>query len=184
MISNSKSFINKFVILNIMSNIESHSNPIALSTISNMKYFITNSVALDTTSNTKHSNAYLVTLITSSNTGSQNSNSVTMITSPNINPHNTNFITLTTRSNTKHLFDYYDSEESTSYEAQITLSIHEIKFLLCDYLDQTFIDILVDIAKHEVKIDYTKSSSKIHLHNHHFFYINTHIINQAIQKEL
>ena len=84
----------------------------------------------------------------------------------------------------KYLFDYYDLEEFISYKTQIILLIYEIKSLLRDYLDQIFVDILINIIKHEIKIDYTKSSSKIHLHNHHFFYINAHIINQVIQKEL
>src|SRR5947207_15899986 len=117
MTSNSTSSINELVILNIISNIESHNNLIALDIISNMKYFIINSVALNITSNMKHSNACLIALIILSNMDSQNSNSITMITSSNTNSHNINFITLTTRSNMKHLFDYYNSKESTSYKA-------------------------------------------------------------------
>jgi hypothetical protein len=63
------------------------------------------------------------------------------------------------------LFDYYDPYEFISYEAQITLSIHGIKFLLRDYPNQTFIDILIGVAKHGAKIGYTKSLSKIRLRN-------------------
>ena len=84
----------------------------------------------------------------------------------------------------KYLFNYYNLKEFISYKTQIILSIYKIKFLLYNYLNQIFIDILVNIIKYEIKIDYTKSLFKIHLYNHHFFYINTYIINQVIQKEL
>ena len=70
MTSNSTSSINELVTLNTMSNIRSHSNLVALSTILNMKYFIINSVALNTTSNMKYSSAYLVALIILSNMAS------------------------------------------------------------------------------------------------------------------
>ena len=120
----------------------------------------------------------------SPNTGLQNSDSVTMIALSNTDPHDTNSVTLAARPNTKHLFDYYDPQESTSYEAQTTLSIHDIKSLLREYPDQTFVDTLVGIVKHGAKIGYTRPPSKIHLRNHHSSFANTHIINQAIRKEL
>src|SRR5947207_11879437 len=70
MTSNSTSSINEFVTLDIMSNIRSHSNPIALDIILNTKYFITNFIALNTTPNMEHSSACFIALIISSNMSS------------------------------------------------------------------------------------------------------------------
>ena len=112
------------------------------------------------------------------------SDSVTMVALSNTDPHDTNSVTLAARPNTEHLSDHYDPQESISYEAQITLSIHGIKSLLRDYPDQTFVDILVGIVKHGAKIGYTKPPSKIRLRNHHSSFANAHIIDQAIRKEL
>ena len=77
----------------------------------------------------------------------------------------------------KYLFNYYDSYEIISYKTQIILLINKIKFFLHNYLNQIFIDILINIIKYEVKIDYIKLLSKIYLYNYHFFFINIHIIN-------
>ena len=62
--------INESIILNIISNIKSHINLIALDIISNMKYFIINFITLNIISNMKHSNVYFIALIMLSNMSS------------------------------------------------------------------------------------------------------------------
>ena len=82
------------------------------------------------------------------------------------------------------LFNYYDPQERSPPEAQSTLSIQGIESLLCNYPDRPFVDTLIGIVKHGAKIGHTGQPSKICLHNHHSSFVNAHIIDQAIAKEL
>ena len=105
-------------------------------------------------------------------------------TSMSICPPLSNHVDVTVRPNASLLFTGANPPERSGNMLSTSLCSSSIRQVLQDYPDQSFTDLLCDIADYGAKIGYEGPDVRIRRANHHSAYSNANVVTDALQKEV